>query len=135
MKYRIGELARLLNTSEHTLRYYEKLGLVIPEREPNNIRSYNEDNKKWAEFILHMKDTGMSLEDLKKYIDLSREGSEGLTDLLQILYNHRKQVEAKLTIYQDNLTLLSKKIQFYEDVQKGSADKDLYEKFVSDNKC
>ncbi|MFY0758647.1 MerR family transcriptional regulator [Metabacillus dongyingensis] len=53
MKYRIDELAKILGVSEHTLRYYEKEGLVIPERGSNNIRSYTEENKLWAEFILH----------------------------------------------------------------------------------
>lgn len=40
-----GEVARLLETSEHTLRYYEKIGLVVPERDLNNIRLYTEENK------------------------------------------------------------------------------------------
>ncbi|MFC0470716.1 MerR family transcriptional regulator [Halalkalibacter kiskunsagensis] len=65
MTYRIGELAKMIGVSEHTLRYYEKEGLVVPDRNKNNIRCYTEDHKLWAEFILHMKDIGMSLEDLK----------------------------------------------------------------------
>jgi hypothetical protein len=43
MSYRMGEVARLLGTSEHTLRYYEKVGLVVPERNHNKIRFYTEE--------------------------------------------------------------------------------------------
>lgn len=135
MSYRIGEVARLLGTSEHTLRYYEKMGLVVPERDHNNIRYYTEEKKKWIEFILHMKETGMSLENLKSYIDLWEKGDEGLDELLQILYNHQEQVRAKLDIYQENLDLLEKKIQFYEESRKVGQEKDLFKKFVSDTEC
>ncbi|WP_339060790.1 MerR family transcriptional regulator [Tepidibacillus marianensis] len=99
MKYRIGELSKAIGVSEHTLRYYEKEGLVVPERGSNNIRYYTEENKLWAEFILHMKDTGMSLEDLKRYTNSWELGDVGIPELLEILINHRAKVMEKLETY------------------------------------
>ncbi|UOQ45461.1 MerR family transcriptional regulator [Halobacillus salinarum] len=134
MAYRIGELARLIGVSEHTLRYYEKEGLVVPERGSNNIRSYTEDNKLWAEFILHMKNTGMSLEDLKKYTQLWESGEEGINGMLEILINHRVNVMEKLETYKKNLELLNTKIDFYQSNLEKNKAADLYEKFIQKKK-
>lgn len=135
MSYRIGEMARILGTSEHTLRYYEKMGLVVPKRDSNKIRFYTDEDENWIKFILHMKQTGMPLEDLKRYIDLFEKGQEGLDELLQILYSHQEEVRAKLNIYQENLKLLEKKIQFYEESRKLGNNKNLFNKFVEDAEC
>lgn len=135
MSYRIGEMARKLGTSEHTLRYYEKMGLVVPSRDSNNIRVYTDEEGNWIKFILHMKETGMSLEDMKRYIDLVEKGQEGLDELLQILYKHQEEVRAKLLIYQENLKLLKKKIKFYEDSRKVGSDSNLFAKFVEEAEC
>ena len=130
MSYRIGELAKLIGISEHTLRYYEKEGLVIPERDKKNNRCYTEENKLWAEFILHMKSTGMSVEDLKKYTALWELGDEGTVDLLEILKQHRAKVMGKIEIYQKNLELLNTKIDFYQVNLERSVPEDIYENFV-----
>lgn len=135
MKYRIGELAKLIGVSEHTLRYYEKEGLVVPERDSNNIRYYTEENKLWAEFILHMKATGMSLEDLKRYTKSWELGEEGINDMLEILINHRANVMDKLETYKRNLELLNTKIDFYQsNIEKNKAA-DLYAKFIQRKKA
>ncbi|UOQ85255.1 MerR family transcriptional regulator [Gracilibacillus salinarum] len=130
MQYRIGELSKIIGISEHTLRYYEKEGLVVPERDNNNIRRYSEDNKLWAEFILHMKETGMSLEDLKKYTELWESGEEGIQSMLEILLNHRSNVLEKLETYKRNLELLNTKIEFYQSSIEKNKAADLYSKFV-----
>ncbi|MEN2767605.1 MerR family transcriptional regulator [Ornithinibacillus xuwenensis] len=130
MAYRIGELSKLIGISEHTLRYYEKEGLVVPERDKNNIRHYSEDNKLWAEFILHMKGTGMSLDDLKSYTQLWKSGEEGTEGLLEILISHRGKVMNQLENYKKNLELLNTKIDFYQSSIEKNKAANLYEKFV-----
>lgn len=134
MAYRIGELTKLLGVSEHTLRFYEKEGLVVPNRDKNNIRYYSEDNKLWAEFILHMKETGMSLEDLKKYTSLWEAGEEGTEEMIGILLNHREKVKQQVNIYINNLNLLDKKISFYQKSLEKNVSANLYEKFVEKKK-
>ncbi|MFP7494606.1 MerR family transcriptional regulator [Terribacillus saccharophilus] len=130
MTYRIGELAKLTNLSEHTLRYYEKEGLLVPKRNDHNIRDYSEDDRLWAEFIVHMKGTGMSLDDLKKYKNLRESEGDNYEDLVAILVRHKENVEARIAEYQHNLVLMNKKIAMYERYIDGSDEKDLYEKFV-----
>jgi DNA-binding transcriptional MerR regulator len=135
MKYRIGELAKIIGVSEHTLRYYEKEGLVVPERGSNNNRYYTEENKLWAEFILHMKETGMTLEDLKRYTKSWELGDEGINDMLAILINHRAKVMVKLETYKKNLELLNTKIDFYQSNIEKSKAADLYAKFIQRKKA
>ncbi|MDQ0270430.1 MerR family transcriptional regulator [Cytobacillus purgationiresistens] len=130
--YRIGQLAKVIGVSEHTLRFYEKEGLVIPKRNKGNIRSYTEENRLWIEFLLHMKDTGMTLEDLKRYKALWELGDEGLDELVQLLEDHRANVKAKLKTYENNLSLLDKKIDLYQDYITKNGRKDLFESFVQE---
>ncbi len=132
MAYRIGELSKLTGVSEHTLRFYEKERLVVPQRDQNNIRLYTEDNRQWVEFILHMKNTGMSLENLKRYTECWALGDEGLTDVIEMLTEHRSGVIEKLETYQKNLELLNTKIEFYQENLKRSQKEDLYDKFVNE---
>ncbi|MFD1171786.1 MerR family transcriptional regulator [Oceanobacillus picturae] len=132
--YRIGEIAKMIGVSEHTLRYYEKEGLVMPERGANNNRYYTEENKLWAEFILHMKETGMSLEDLKRYTKSWDLGDEGINDMLEILIDHRTKVMEKLETYKKNLELLNTKIDFYQSNLEKNKAADLFETFVQRKK-
>ena len=130
MSYRIGELAKLTNLSEHTLRFYEKEGLLVPKRNDSNIRVYSEDDRLWADFIVHMKGTGMSLEDLKQYKDLRESNGDNYEELIAILIRHKENVESKIAEYQHNLEVMNKKIDMYQQYIDGSDKKDLYEKFA-----
>jgi DNA-binding transcriptional MerR regulator len=134
MKYRIGELSKTIGISEHTLRYYEKEGLIVPDRGINNIRYYTEEHKLWSEFILHMKETGMSLEDLKRYTKSWELGDAGMPELLGILINHRAKVMEKLETYKKNLELVNTKIDFYQGNLEKNKAADLYETFVQKKK-
>ncbi|WP_077065141.1 MerR family transcriptional regulator [Gracilibacillus massiliensis] len=134
MKYRIGELSKTIGISEHTLRYYEKEGLIVPDRGINNIRYYTEEHKLWSEFILHMKETGMSLEDLKRYTKSWELGDAGMPELLEILINHRAKVMEKLETYKKNLELVNTKIDFYQSNLEKNKAADLYETFVQKKK-
>ncbi|WP_091581245.1 MerR family transcriptional regulator [Alteribacillus bidgolensis] len=82
------------------MRFYEKEELVTPKRDKNNIRQYTEENKLWEEFLLNIKETGMSLIDLKRYKELWELGDEGTVELIGIFIDHRVNVMKKLETYQ-----------------------------------
>lgn len=67
MTYSIGEFSKIVGVSEHTLRFYEKEGLIKVTRDDNNVRIYTDENKLWVESLLHLKNTGMSLKDMKRF--------------------------------------------------------------------
>ncbi|MBS9334685.1 MerR family transcriptional regulator [Fructobacillus sp. M1-13] len=129
IKYKIKAVAEKTGLSEHTLRYYEKEGLVVPERTASNIRQYSEDDVNWLLFIEHMRSTDMSIEDLKHFVKLRRYGTEYEEEILDILLRHRQSVEKKLKQFEENLRLLNYKIDMYTGQLK-DRDQTLYEYFL-----
>ncbi|WP_367617766.1 MerR family transcriptional regulator [Shouchella xiaoxiensis] len=127
----MGEIAKELKVKEHTLRYYEQIGFIAPKRDENNVRWYSKEDRNWIEFVLHMKQTGMTLENLKTYFNLWHS-EDGLDELLQILRNHRQSVQEQLAIYQANLELIDKKIAFYEKSKEPGFEKNLFQTFVDE---
>lgn len=121
MKYTIGELAKQLGINEHTLRYYEKEHLIEADR-VNNIRKYSDEDKKWLEFLLHLKRSGMSICDLKEFAnpDLTNQAlletrihylekqKENIREERQKLLEHYQFLSLKLDDYQEQLYLLEK---------------------------
>ena len=68
---KISELATRSGISAHTLRYYEKLGLITPKhRSENNYRDYSQDDLATAQFIKRCKDSGFSLEDTASLLSI-----------------------------------------------------------------
>ena len=61
---KIGLFAQKVNLSAHTLRYYEKRGLIKVDRDQSGQRSYDENDLAWVQFIQRLKDTGMHLKDI-----------------------------------------------------------------------
>ncbi|WDF05541.1 MerR family transcriptional regulator [Shouchella hunanensis] len=125
-------MATNLGIKEHTLRYYEQIGLIVPKRDENNVRLYSKEDQDWVEFVMHMKETGMTLEKLKRYIDLWHSDDD-MEELLAILDEHKQNVKNQISVYQANLELLDKKITFYEYSKQNGTDKNLFKKFVDDN--
>ncbi|MEH7086532.1 MerR family transcriptional regulator, partial [Neobacillus drentensis] len=57
--YTIGEVAQLVGVSTHTLRYYEKENIILPDRNENGERKYTESHLQWLKFVLKLKETQM----------------------------------------------------------------------------
>lgn len=62
--YKIGEVAELTGMGIHTLRYYEKLGLLPPSTRNSGIRQQTEGDVRLLKFLYSLKQTGMSLEEI-----------------------------------------------------------------------
>jgi DNA-binding transcriptional MerR regulator len=115
LTYSIGEFSKIVGLSEHTLRFYEKEGLIKVNRDDNNVRIYSDENKLWIESLLHLKNTGMSLKDMKQFAMWGHMGDETMEERLALLKNHRKKVVEKLEKLRQSLEHLDNKINFYEN--------------------
>ncbi|MHC5248392.1 MerR family transcriptional regulator [Enterococcus sp. LJL90] len=127
-EYQIGELSKLLGLSVHTLRYYEKEELIIPRKGNRNIRYYSEEDRLWLEFLIHLKETGMSIVDMKTYTQLRKQTDYNPEVLLEILVKHRAEVIEKIESYQKNLAIINEKIAVYAE----EADSNLFELFKTE---
>lgn len=75
----IRQVARETGLSEHTLRYYERIGLIAPiSRAPNGHRRYSGDDVGWITFLMRLRATGMPISRMKQYSDLQRQGDATL---------------------------------------------------------
>ncbi|MGG0418713.1 MerR family transcriptional regulator [Priestia aryabhattai] len=114
MTYSIGEFSKIVGLSGHTLRFYEKEGLIKVNRDENNVRIYSDENKLWIESLLHLKNTGMTLKDMKRFAMWGHMGEGTMEERLALLKNHRKKVVEELENIRQSLKHLDEKIDFYE---------------------
>ncbi|MFV0479441.1 MAG: MerR family transcriptional regulator [Anaerorhabdus sp.] len=112
---KIKEVATQFEVTAHTLRYYEKLGILDPvEKDSSGIRDYSEQDLERIHFIKCMKATGMSMEHIKNYIELFNAGDKTKKVRHKILLDQRIELLQKRSELEESLAFLEKKIQFYE---------------------
>ena len=116
-KLTIQEAARATGLTPHTLRYYERVGLIHPiDREENTRRRYSSDDIGWIDFITKLRATGMSIKDMQKYAALQRQGDETLPQRVEMLKALRDQVEERIGELNEHLKLVYYKIDIYEKI-------------------
>lgn len=124
MVYTVGEMAKLLGVPASTLRYYDKEGLLpFVERSPGGRRMFQEKDCEWLQTIACMKKTGMSLRDIRVYIDMAMRGDETMEPRLQLLSRQREAVRAQMAELQRTLDMLDFKCWYYETaLRSGTTD-------------
>ena len=117
-QYSIRAFADIFGLTPATVRYYESLGLISPQRSVNQRRFYTEKDVDWMRFILHLKNTGMSMEQLQQYVLLRSQGDVTIAERLELLQTRDDflQQQAKL---QKHLQILNDKIEWYQRRQQG----------------
>lgn len=121
----IAEAARRTGVSVHTLRYYERAGLVVTtvDRTAGNRRRYRQLDLDWIKVCTRLRATGMPIRTIRRYAELVSAGRGNEKDRLELLESHRAEVLAKLAELQDNLELIDHKIDVYQGrLQAGTAD-------------
>lgn len=91
----IGQVADLLDVSAHTLRYYERAGLVRVERDSSGHRSYDRDAVRRLVFLTRMRLSGMAMRDLAHYVALVEAGEQTVPERLDLLLEHRDTMSAR----------------------------------------
>jgi DNA-binding transcriptional MerR regulator len=112
----VAEAAREAGVSAHTLRYYERAGLLAPvERNGSGHRRFTPGDIEWVVMITRLRATGMPIRRIREYAELvwAGEGNEG--DRLALLEAHRGQVLEQLAEIERNLELIDYKIALYRD--------------------
>lgn len=124
MVYTVGEMSKLLGIPSSTLRYYDKEGLLpFVERSPGGIRMFKEKDYEWLKIIECLKKAGMSIKDIKRYIELSLQGDETIGERLQMFRDQREALLAQMAALQQTLDVLDYKCWYYETAQQaGSTD-------------
>lgn len=111
---KIGELAALSGLSVHTIRYYERIGLIpYATRDASGQRAYDGSVLAWIEFLGRLKTTGMPIQGMLRYAQLRAEGQATEAERCALLAEHREAVRAQVAELQTCLLALDKKIDGY----------------------
>lgn len=117
----IAEAAAATGLSVHTLRYYERIGLLDPvHRRDNSHRRYSQEDLDWIAFLLKLKATGLPVRAMLRYAELRRAGNteESVAERRAMLQEHTRCVQITLAELQSNLEVLHRKIALYGDLQQ-----------------
>jgi DNA-binding transcriptional MerR regulator len=111
----ISEAARRTGVSVHTLRYYERAGLVVTaiDRTSSGRRRYHELDLDWITVCTKLRATGMPIKTVRRYAQLVSSGHGNEQERLALLQAHRAEVVATLAQVQENLALIDHKIDVY----------------------
>ncbi len=114
--YSIKEVSEITGLSAHTLRYYEREGLLSGvERTSGGYRQYTDSDLEALWLICCLKNTGMSLQEIARFVNLAREGDCTLRDRVELLREHQKSVIARIKEMQEYLDKVTWKLSFYSE--------------------
>ena len=115
MYYTVCEVAKRLNLSPHTLRFYSKEGLLnFVDRDQNGNRIFKESDFERLFIIASLKRAGMSIKQIREFTVLCDQGDSSIAQRLQIIIDQRAKVEEQITELQDALDVLKYKTWLYE---------------------
>jgi DNA-binding transcriptional MerR regulator len=121
----IAEAARRTGLSVHTLRYYERAGLVVTtvDRTAGGRRRYQPQDLYWINACTKLRATGMPIKTIRRYAQLVAAGPGNERERLALMEAHRAEVSAKLAELQENLELIDHKVNVYRGrLDAGDAD-------------
>lgn len=111
----IEQAATRTGVGAHTLRYYERIGLLAPvPRGPGGRRRYTDDDLGWVTFLTLLRQTGMPIRDMQRFVDLTRAGDGTVPQRVALLRAHRDALVERLELLHRHLGAISTKIDVYE---------------------
>ncbi|WP_338898477.1 MerR family transcriptional regulator [Streptomyces sp. TG1A-60] len=115
-RYTISEVVDLTGLTAHTLRWYERIGLMPHiDRSHTGQRRYRNRDLDWLDLVGKLRLTGMPVADMVRYAELVREGDHTYTERFELLKATRQDVRSRIAELQDTLNVLDRKINFYAD--------------------
>ena len=114
--YSIQEVSRKTGLSAHTLRYYEKEGLIFDvRRSQGGFRQYSDEDLERLGLICCLKNTGMPIHEIARFVRLAREGDRTLEERVALLRDHRDQMLERMAEMQRYLDKVTWKLNFYSE--------------------
>ncbi|MET3942180.1 DNA-binding transcriptional MerR regulator [Paenibacillus sp. PvP094] len=115
MTYSISEVAKELNLTVYTLRYYDKEGLMpFVERTPSGVRKFKESDIDFLKIIQCLKLTGMPIKDIKDFIEWCSEGDSTLQERYDMFIERKASVEAQMEELRKTMEVIEHKCAYYK---------------------
>lgn len=115
---KIKEASILTGVDQPNIRYYERIGLIpIISRDANGIRDLSDQDIESIKYAKHMRDVGIPISSLSRYIELFREGAtKNIPARKEILKEQLKVLDQKISRMQNMQTSLAYKLEHYDDI-------------------
>jgi DNA-binding transcriptional MerR regulator len=115
MNYTISQVAEKMGVTVPTLRYYDKEGLLpFVDKKPNGTRVFKDEDFQGLAVITCMKNSGMPIKDIKKFMDLCNEGDSKLKERLEIFLERKEAVQKQMEELNKAMETINHKIWYYE---------------------
>lgn len=112
---KISDVSKKFNISIQTLRYYEREGLIPAiHRDSNGVRDYQKDELYWIHYVQALRNSGVTVASIKKYVGLVQKGSETREQRKQILLEQRQALLKKRAQIDDALKHMDIKLESYD---------------------
>lgn len=119
MVYTVGEIAKIIGVAPSTLRYYDKEGLLpFVERSGSGIRIFGEQDLNTLSIIHCLKQSGLSIKEIKSFIDMVQQGDETIDERLELFEKRRIILEKQIKEMQNTLKVLDYKCWYYQTAKK-----------------
>jgi DNA-binding transcriptional MerR regulator len=121
LHFTLQEVVQRSGLSEHTLRYYERIGLLdrVKRDSSSGHRRYTTEDVQNIEALACLRTTGMSIDDMRKYFALLKDGRAAADQQLALFEGQKKALEQELAQKQEHLRYLEQKVAFWKAVQSG----------------
>lgn len=115
MNYTIRQIAERIGVTVSTLRYYDKEGLLpFVDKKPNGTRVFKDEDFEGLAIITCLKNSGVPIKDIKKYMDLCAKGDSTLKERLEIFLERKEAVEKQMEELNKIMETIKHKIWYYE---------------------
>ncbi len=114
-RYSPGQVAEQTGFSLDTLRYYERIGLLDDiARNSGGQRVFTEQDVAWLRILRCLRDTGMPIQRMVRYAELARGGDETITERLEVLAEHDRDIDDKIAHLRVEQEHIRAKIAYYQ---------------------
>ncbi len=119
--YTIKEVANKMEISEHTLRFWAKIGFFpFIKRNENNIRLFSDDDLKWVKIVKCLRSVGTDNKSIKQYIDLCIAGDSTIPQRFKIIQNTKAKALSRMEELKKQISMLEFKEKFYQNLIKNN---------------
>ena len=122
-KYTVKDVAKIMNISAYTIRYYDNEGLIpFVSRTQSNVRMFSDYDLSWFKTVHCLRATDLSINDIKNYINLCLKGNKTIPQRAKIIFNQEKKLKERLKELQEQMKVLQRKKKYYNDLLKNKSD-------------
>ena len=113
----VKEASEFTGLTAHTLRYYERVGLIEPvARNAGGHRRYAQNDLEHLMFLHCLRDSGMSIQGMQQYANLVSQGHVTMDARRELLEAHKRDVQSRIRELEDKLAIIEAKIKRFREL-------------------